>query len=159
MKIFLPLLLVLMGFSNIFGQQVVASGGQSGFGNQIQASATVGEAIIGSQSNGTLNSNQGFQQPLQRDVTSTVELESGYLIDIKIGPNPAFQNLNIQFSQALQCQILIYDNIGRMVLKTKMDAAALTQNIDISNLKTGTYIIHFIDKEQRNLTSVPIIKI
>ena len=159
MKILLPILFVLIGFSHISGQQVVSSGGQSGFGNQIQASATIGEAIIGSQSNGNLNSNQGFQQPLQRDITSTIDLGSGNTIDVKIGPNPAFHNLNIQLSQVLQCDIAIYDNLGRTVLKTSINDAVLSQSIDISTLKSGTYIMHFTDAKRRNLTSVPLIKI
>ena len=159
MKRILTIILVIAGIGNLHGQQVVASGGQSGYGNQIQASATIGEAIIGSSTNGTYNSNQGFQQPLKKDITSTFEISPGKTIEFTIGPNPTIDRLNINLSQPLDCTVFISDVYGRWIKKTPLSLQKTSQSLDVSAMIPATYFIQLRNQKGKVLASLPFIKI
>ena len=153
------IVLVMVCTIGVYGQQVVASGGQSGNGNQIQASATIGEAIIGSGTNGDLNSNQGFQQPLTSDITSTVEISPGVHIEFTVGPNPAVNQLNFTMSETMDCQLLVIDLNGRLIKKVEMTQQKVKHSFDLTTWQSTAYIIQIRSMKGRALAAIPFIKI
>ena len=77
----------------------------------------------------------------QEAVTSGIK-DLASKTNIFIAPNPATDNLNIQFTDKLNGDILIqlFDITGRMMIEKNINNKHETQ-IDISNLNEGTYII------------------
>ncbi len=79
-----------------------------------------------------------FPVIIQKD-TSTVGLNDRLVLDLKLYPNPASNNLSVQLLNDIgAADVLVYDITGRVVLKetvtttTKMD-------VDISSLANGIY--------------------
>ena len=70
---------------------------------------------------------------------------------ITLFPNPASNELNIESSLALD-QVVVYDNIGRLVLKSKLHL----NKIDISSLPNGVY--HLQCSGEGNIYNVKFVK-
>ena len=155
----LILFIFFIGSIPIFGQQVVASGGQSGSSNDLQASATIGEAIIGSATNADVVSNQGFQQPLAKDLTSIIEISPSLSVEFNLGPNPMTNTLNVFLSDPLECQVIVMDKKGMVISKINMGQGEVRKQIDVSQWISGAYFVQVKDLKGRHLTALPIIKI
>ena len=70
---------------------------------------------------------------------------------LQLYPNPAADRLFIQNTNLFTSEIVIYDLIGHVVLRTQM----VEQEIDISHLNTGTY---FVQALEGNSVPVPFVK-
>jgi hypothetical protein len=71
--------------------------------------------------------------------------------EIKIFPNPAKDKLNVSLSPAIggQCEIAIYDIIGREILNSFVDSNVFSPlSIDISALERGAYIFSIKNKHE-----------
>ena len=77
--------------------------------------------------------------------TSIVNSEVDYF---NIYPNPASDELTIQFSDNLNHVILIYDMYGKLVLSK---ITSETEILNISNLSNGIYIIKIDDRQNKKL--------
>jgi hypothetical protein len=64
--------------------------------------------------------------------------ESMRMENFTVYPNPASQNLTLNFSDYDQHQIIIYDFMGQILLSL---TASDNESIDVSNLPTGMYLI------------------
>lgn len=77
-----------------------------------------------------------------------------------ISPNPASANFSLVIDgiSFTDCQIAIYDNLGRLVFKENYRAinSSLNQTIDVSNFKTGIYLVNFTDG--KNILTKKLIK-
>ena len=71
--------------------------------------------------------------------------------DLEIFPNPATDKLNIHFhnDQITNSQIIIYDNLGRVVFNQNTEQDQSTLEVDLSGNKfqTGIYIVTMITGE------------
>jgi len=68
----------------------------------------------------------------------------------QIVPNPANNTIDIEFPIDVKInKITILDNIGKIVLKQKINFVGQTYNLKISDLKTGTYIIYIETSKQK----------
>jgi hypothetical protein len=159
MKYTLTILIITCLLHQGIGQSVISSGGQSGTSNEIHASATIGEAIIGANNNGDSFSNQGFQQPLQSDITAVIELPESIKINITIGPNPANQQLNISIDKPLEGNYLLTDQNGKLVKKIKIQNNQMRQSINVSQMNAGSYFINLLNEKGKQLITIPFIKI
>lgn len=159
MKKLLLLPLLILSVSTLIGQSVVASGGQSGSSNSLHASATIGEAIIGSQNSNLLFSNQGFQQPLQSDITSIVEIHPRLKIELSIGPVPTSDFVIISVDKPIDGTFVLVDPLGKTVKNLPLEKQNLLYTMDISELNAATYYLTLISNKGKRLTTVPIIKI
>ena len=70
---------------------------------------------------------------------------------IEVYPNPVISNLTIKTT--LTTETIIYSNLGQELLKTNV------KNIDLSQFKTGTYLMIVKDKESNKINSYQFIKI
>lgn len=152
------ILTVLSMHSN--GQSVVASAGQSGSNSTMQASATVGEAIIGANASTDLSANQGFQQPLQSDISTSIYSPQGQLVDVVLSPNPVLESIKLSFSaEVADMQLVIYNSTGLLVRKYRYEGLRSTMEENVSELESGTYYLYMVDKLGRQLGSLPLVKI
>ena len=72
-------------------------------------------------------------------VTSVDELTLG---EVKIFPNPALNELNVSFEKPLTASVIIYDSLGKEVLKVNV----VNENsvvIEVESLAAGSYTIMF----------------
>lgn len=70
---------------------------------------------------------------------------------LQLYPNPASDRLFIRNADLLTSEIVIYDLVGHVVLRSKMTE----QGIDISQLNTGTYFVQASDGKS---ISIPFVK-
>ena len=78
--------------------------------------------------------------------------------DIIVSPNPASTSIQLQFTQGLKAQeasLAIYDALGRKVLIA--DIKSNNQEINISNLPNGLYILDVWNNEKHARTQQLII--
>ena len=66
---------------------------------------------------------------------------------ITIYPNPANQNITIQYSKEIG-SVIIYNTIGEIIY----NKASNKNNIDISNLQNGVYFVIIKDKQQQTVS-------
>ena len=125
----------------------------------MHASATIGETIIGSQNDGILFSNQGFQQPLQSDITSIVEINPKLKVKLSIGPIPTYDLITISIDKSLKGNFLLVDNLGRVLNKAPINKSQLSYKMDLSKLEAGVYYLTIDSNDSKQLTSVPIVKL
>lgn len=149
----------ILSIGSLFGQSVVSSGGQSGASNDLHASATIGEAVIGAQNANGLFLNQGFQQPLQSDITSVVEINTKLKIELSIGPVPASDFVIINVDKPIEGSFVLINQLGLTLKKLPLEKRYLTHTLDMSELNAATYYLTLISKDGKRLTSIPIIKI
>ena len=84
-------------------------------------------------------------QHLEKDVESLIEK---YLIPDKrlvITPNPAHNEIEVSIGKYLKSEVIIYDLNSKKVLNTEFTGR--TAKLDISNLKTGIYILTVVNKD------------
>ncbi len=78
--------------------------------------------------------------------------DNDFINAIKIYPNPANNNLFIELKNIQgNTSILIRDIQGKALLKTEIDSNSAVTQIDISNLKTGIYLIQLTNEDRTHL--------
>ena len=159
MKKSLLIVMACFAFLSTYAQAVVASGGQSGSSNELQASATVGEAIIGANTNGSEFANQGFQQPLKRDITSVIETSSKLRIDVTVGPVPTRDYIEVTLQKSFEGMLVLTDQQGRLINRLNVQRQSQKYQLQLMQLKSGTYFVSIYSPEGKVLTSIPVIKI
>jgi hypothetical protein len=84
---------------------------------------------------------------------SKLENESTSLINDQfvIYPNPSKELFFIDLTE--YCQISIFNNLGQLVKTAKISSG---EPVDISNFKTGTYIVFIETKDSRGYTKLII---
>ena len=86
------------------------------------------------------------------DILSSIE-DVVYDFNLNIFPNPSTDEINISFNsdKIMQYQVMIYDELGRVVLKKEKNITYKGENnfeINIQNLNSGNYFLSLlIDKE------------
>ena len=80
-----------------------------------------------------------FSSPMTNNIiiTDTEEVSLGQL---NIYPNPAFDVVNLEWSNDENAEILIFSQLGQLVTKTSIEKYS-TSTIDIQHLNPGYYII------------------
>lgn len=65
---------------------------------------------------------------------------SSSLFDFNISPNPAKDNIKIEFSENISGIIFIHDNLGNQVLELGINSSS-NQDISLANISSGIYFI------------------
>jgi hypothetical protein len=76
--------------------------------------------------------------------------------NIKIYPNPTSGKLIIEDENTIGAEILIYNNLGELVLRQDKNSEKAT--IDLKHLPNGIYYIHLIDLESANRQVILVVK-
>ena len=126
--------------------EVVASAGDSFSSNNLLIEWTLGE-IMTESFEGGLIWNQGFQQPIG-NITS-IDNPFSNLGPIKVYPNPASNSLFIEKEKAGKLRLSVRDIQGRILLEKL--SVQLTDQVDISALPPGIYILSMRDENQASL--------
>ena len=130
--------------------RVVASGGgfvsQTGF----SLSYTVGEAVTSTFFNtpADLILTQGFQQPEKIDTMTGTFTTSAEQWEIKVFPNPAGDQLQVQIASARAQDLVvsIWNIPGQLVSPVYELSPGGTTSLDVSTLPAGTYVLQIQDK-------------
>lgn len=127
------------------GQQNAISAGGDASGAGGSASYSIGQVdyINSSGSNG--NSNEGVQQPYE--FFQEVGLEEEIIISA-VYPNPTTDIIQIEFENAAQRTLELFDHNGKLILRSECSEAK--SSLDLSALAKGSYMlsVHRMEKTQ-----------
>lgn len=80
-------------------------------------------------------------------------------VDIRLGPNPTFGLINVQFSRGFSGVIELYDEIGRRLISRPVNKPETMMAIDLQEFKPEHYLFVFRDETGKLLYSEKIILI
>lgn len=134
-------------------QEVIASAGGSNTGGNLSISWTLGETIIPTYQSGNLILTHGFQQQL---IITAVEENFDILVNIKVFPNPASDNLNIRFEEPIDGEVVItiIDSQGRLVKTETIEATTMEKQISLQELGGGVYFLRMTKGKLVNVYKV-----
>lgn len=89
------------------------------------------------------------------DVPTNIEHKISNVIEFNIYPNPTKNVLNIETNTTNNCQIILYDLMGKNLLQTIIQNQ--TNSIDLPELQTGIYLVQMIDEKTGNKTTKKLI--
>lgn len=157
------LALFLFGFIGMnqaqsLSQFVVGNSGETISGASGSLSFTVGEPIVGSITNGSALG-QGFWLGAIEGVilgTDDFSLEAA----TAVYPNPVRDQLSISFSdiQGEEFDFVLFDVSGRQILKKQVSSNVSTEQMNLSSLANGTYLIKVIRLNGGHSKTFKIIK-
>lgn len=84
----------------------------------------------------------------------SVKEHAAFTKQVKIFPNPAAEQLNIEVPAAVKIQVISLE--GRMVQQAEVQAG--NNKIGMTTLAAGTYMIHFADKKGTRIGTYPFVK-
>ena len=134
-------------------QEVIASAGGYNTGGGLSISWTLGETIIPTFQNGNLILTHGFQQQL---IITAVEENIDILVNIKVFPNPASDNLNIRFEEPIDGEVVItiIDSQGRVVKTETIESTTTEKQISLQELGGGVYFLRMTKGKLVNVYKV-----
>ena len=75
---------------------------------------------------------------------------------VNVYPNPACEQLNIQFEQDVDGEVIVYDNNGKQMLNQQVNGKQFS--IDINTLATGHYFLNIVNNDQKIIASKQFVK-
>lgn len=137
-----------------FSQKVISTQGGSNSNSAGSLDYSIGEVVVTFGSNDTTHLTQGFQQPFF-EITNIETFEISF--DVLIYPNPAVDQLTIEFQEILNgSRFDLYDANGKL-LQTKL-ISDLSMIIPFSKYETGVYLLSFISSNNKLLKTYKIQK-
>ncbi|MBK7133180.1 MAG: T9SS type A sorting domain-containing protein [Bacteroidales bacterium] len=156
MKRLIFILFAMFSVFSVYGQvkqEVIASAGGYNTGGNLSISWTLGETIIPTFKNGNLILTHGFQQQL---IITSVEENIDILVNIKVFPNPASDNLNIRFEEPIDGEVVItiIDSQGRLIKTETIEATTTEKQISLQELGGGVYFLRMTKGKLVNVYKV-----
>ena len=161
-KTFNVILIVLLsiGFSyaQSLSQVVVASSGATITGASNTLSFTSGEVIVGNITNGE-SLDQGFWPGAIVAVLLSNE-DFTFENQTTVYPNPVVDYLNFNFKgmAGQDFEIRIYDTNGRQVLDKKLINSSENETLNLSEFRSGIYLLSIVESASNKSKSFKIIK-
>jgi Secretion system C-terminal sorting domain len=145
--------------SQSISKQVIGSTGESIANGTYTINFTAGESIVGIIQNGE-TIHQGFWSGLFNDNTLSVTTLTDFVDQIKLYPNPVINYLNIRFkkNESVNYQLLLSDINGKQVIKTSLNSQNTNNQLDISRLSNGIYVLSISSTETNYKNSFKIVK-
>ena len=153
---YLLFVIIILYNSDVLGQlhhQMLSSqGGLNTTQNGIIVSQTIGQtSVTGNYSNRNLKLGQGFQQPpmgrlLIKGLNSA--------ISSTIYPNPFENQITISYSLQELVSITVFDMSGKLIYKNKLSFEVGDRTIDVSNLKSGVYLVQLQSKSNTSYSKI-----
>lgn len=144
-------LMLFMSSSAFCQQNVVTTGGDASSASGSMA-YTIGQIDYINTDNGTNNTNQGVQQPIE--FFSDVGIEESFIIT-SLYPNPTADEVNLILPEHDGIELNLYDSKGKIIKQIQPKTNELT--IDMSQLATGAYHLK-VYKNDQQIELVKIIK-
>jgi hypothetical protein len=151
----LTTLLLALSASSQYKQDVIASAGGYNTATGISISWTLGETIIPTfkSADNTLILTHGFQQQL---IITTVEENLENLVTVTVYPNPASDNVNIRFEEAIddEVNLMLINSQGKPVKSLIIEATTIEKQINLQDLPAGVYYLKLIKGKLSNVYRV-----
>jgi hypothetical protein len=148
-------LLLAVSASSQYKQDVIASAGGYNTATGISISWTLGETIIPTftSGDGTLILTHGFQQQL---IITTVEENLETLVTVTVFPNPASDNVNIRFDEAIddEVKLVIVNSNGKPVKSVIIEATTIEKQINLQDIPAGIYYLRLTKGKLSNVYKV-----
>ncbi len=153
----LTLLTVSLGFSQVeFRKSSLSSGGGSASSGNLYMVYAIGEIGVQETTQGNLHLSEGFVGP---DIASIVGIEDyGVLEGLKIYPNPVRNNLSIQLPDYGNYEIYLFDMTGKQLWQNNIEDENQA-SYNMSNYKTGVYILTIVDRQNKKAKTIKIQKL
>jgi len=143
-----------------FGQTAIkksslsTGGGSHTVGNTTLTYA-VGEVAVQENSAGGILLSEGFIGP---DIINATGINDyGQLQNVSVFPNPVINDLHLVLPQAKDYEIFIFDLTGKEVMH-RNDSFDTDNLINLSEFKTGVYMLIVIDRENKQQATFKITK-
>ncbi|MFN8297313.1 MAG: T9SS type A sorting domain-containing protein [Chitinophagales bacterium] len=153
-------ILILFVLCNIaaFSQTVFSTSGKSLSNSQVLIDNTLGEPVTFTLQNASIKLTQGFQQNNYNISTGVKNAQLD--ISIKAFPNPTADKIQIQLSKhhSENLKLSLYDIKGQLVWYGKLGNDVEMQNVDVSSLASGTYILQLTDETEKLVNTYKIEK-
>ncbi|HYX05459.1 MAG TPA: T9SS type A sorting domain-containing protein [Bacteroidales bacterium] len=158
-KIFyLPILLFLMVFpTSLFAQQeLISTAGAAVSAGNNTVEWSVGECVVAPLSISSGSITQGFHQP--EYVITTTEISQDLNYELNVFPVPATNYLRLKTKDVRLSSLkaYLYDMNGKEILTH--DFASQGDEINVTSLSTGQYILRITDKDGKFLKSFNVVK-
>ena len=157
----IPLLFLIALFGSSKAQtysqptEVISSGGGETTGGNYSNFAVLGETFVDfSVSGGDYSTTIGFLYA--SDINTGIDEIILNNEDINIFPNPTSNELFIEMQNRKDVNISIFNSIGQIVYKSKVETNRET--INVTGLQTGIYFVEIKDLDGNILLSEKIIK-
>ena len=145
--------LLLLPEGSLFGQEVIGSAGQTYTTGEAIVSQTIGEAVIGTLSQG-VSVSQGFHQS---NPILTSSRNEDKLVNINVFPNPFTERVLISSDLKMEF-ITVYDLKGSVVFQENINRGESNVELELSSLNSGQYFIHVQGEEFPDNQLLKIIK-
>jgi len=154
-------ILAILTISFSFGQTAIkksslSSGGGVVTQGNLTMLYTVGEIAVQENTVGTVHLSEGFIGP---DMTALLGIEDYTELEgVKAFPNPVQDNLNVSLSDYNNYEIHLFDLNGKELMTVNIEDAIETQ-LNLSQLRTGMYIMTIIDRDNKQAKTLKIQKL
>lgn len=140
--------LMSVGFLNLTAQsiekQIIGSAGGTTSAGNIILSATVGETNIETKT-GTFTLTEGYHQGNENTKTSVDNFDVEISYSLYPNPSTDIVNINLNASEFISANLIIYNAIGEKVLGRKeISGQEIQSQFNISKLNTGIYYLNII---------------
>jgi len=153
------LLLLGIGFNQMYAQQATTASGGDASGSGGSVAYSVGQIVYTTNTKTTGSVTQGVQQPYEISITTGL-LETGVNLNLTAYPNPttSYLMLQIDASAALSNQSMsyqLYDISGKLLESNTIVASSTT--IKMEQIPTGTYLLK-VTQNNKEVKTFKIIK-
>ncbi|PHR43346.1 MAG: hypothetical protein COA32_16600 [Fluviicola sp.] len=153
MKKTTTLVLVLMLYGGIHGQEVISTQGDSHQGTDASIDYTIGEPVIFTGTDGSNSLTQGFHQTKWEYVSIDIH---NVEFSASVYPNPVNNKLIIESENFEGKNYSIYDATGKIVTQGKLEYKKT--EIPANEWAPGSYSVVLSDNEQLKLRTIKLIK-
>ena len=143
----------------VFSQNVFSVSGKSLSNDQVLIDNSIGEPVTFTLQNGAIILTQGFQQSNYNIPTGLKNTQLD--VNIKVFPNPSADKIQIQLSKhySNSLRLSLYDISGQLLWFGKLGNDVEMQNVDVSTLASGTYILQLTDETEKLVNTYKIEKL
>ena len=151
---------MLLSISFSFGQVALrksslSSGGGSASSGSLYMVYAIGEIGVQENADNGVHLSEGFVGP---DISALVGIEEySQLEGVNIFPNPVKNDLNIELPDYQNYEVHIYDLTGKEIFNKNIEDDNHAK-YDLSNFKTGIYILAIVDRENKKAKTIKIQK-
>ena len=154
---FIISLLLTNGYSQteLRKSSLSSAGGSASSGNLYMVYA-IGEIGVQESTVGNTLLSEGFVGP---DITAILGIEDyGVLKGLKIYPNPVKDQLHIDLPDDMTYEVHIFDITGKEIFTNRIENNHQAQ-YNVSNFKTGIYLLVIIDRKNKQSATVKLQKL
>jgi hypothetical protein len=150
------LLIGTFGYSQTTSPEVIGSSGDHFINGDAQISWTIGETMVATFINDSIQLSQGFHQT-SLTITAIEDLEKDF--GMKVYPNPTADLLHFEWPENTQAlSLVLFDIDGKQLWVKQMGNQAMSLTLDLSAYPAATYFLHIYQQDQQRIKTLTILK-